>query len=301
MEPPAGPTPRGSRHSGAPSPSPFEPPPLTDKDLAAVISLVYRKSGITLHEGKRALVTARLQKRLRATGARTFSDYLKLVDRDKSGDELVELLDAIATNHTSFFRESEHFAFLKARVVPEWLGQNGAASHEPLHIWSAACSSGEEPYTLAVSLLQTLPERDHTRFRILASDLSTKALRAAEAGVYRIEKVRDLPIEVLRAYFEKGLGDQDGWARVQPQVKRQVDFRQINLLETGHVGRTFAAIFCRNVMIYFDRPAQQRVVANLEQHLKPGGYLFISHSESLNGITHGLRWVAPAVYQRRLS
>jgi len=301
MERPAGSASPGSRHSGAPSTSPFEPPPLTDKDLAAIISLVYRKSGITLHEGKRALVTARLQKRLRATGARTFSDYLKLVDRDESGDELVELLDAIATNHTSFFRESEHFAFLKTRIVPEWLAQNGAASPDPLQIWSAACSSGEEPYTLAMSLLQALPERDHTRFRILASDLSTKALRAAEAGLYRIEKVRDLPIEILRAYFEKGLGAQDGWARVQPQVRRPIEFRQINLLETGHVGRTFAAIFCRNVMIYFDRPAQQRVVANLEQHLKPGGYLFISHSESLNGITHGLRWVAPAVYQRRLS
>jgi chemotaxis protein methyltransferase CheR len=301
MERPAGPGSHGTRTSGVAGPSPFEPPPLTDKDLAAVISLVYRKSGITLHEGKRALVTARLQKRLRATGTRTFGEYLKLVDRDESGDELVELLDAIATNHTSFFREAEHFAFLKARVVPEWQAQAGTAAPEPLHVWSAACSSGEEPYTLAISLLQTLPERDHGRFRILASDLSTKALRAAEAGVYRIEKVRDLPIEILRAHFEKGLGAQDGWARVQPQVKRPIEFRQINLLETGHVGRSFAAIFCRNVMIYFDRPAQQRVVANLEQHLKPGGYLFISHSESLNGITHGLRWVAPAVYQRRLS
>jgi chemotaxis protein methyltransferase CheR len=283
--------------------SPFEPPPLTDKDMAAIISLVYRKSGITLHEGKRALVTARLQKRLRATGMRTFSEYLKLVDRDQSGDELVMLLDAIATNHTSFFREAEHFQFLKTRILPEWLATHGGAagSMETFDIWSAACSSGEEPYTLAISLLQTLPERERTRFRILASDLSTKALKAAEAGVYRIEKVRDLPIEILRAFFEKGLGAQDGWARVQPHVRRQVEFRQINLLETGQVGRTFPVIFCRNVMIYFDRSVQQRVVTNLEQQLKPGGYLFISHSESLNGITHGLRWVAPAVYQRRLS
>jgi len=281
--------------------SPFEPPPLTDKDLAAIIRLVYQKSGITLHEGKRALVTARLHKRLRATGTRTFSEYLKLVDGDHSGDELVMLLDAIATNHTSFFRESEHFAFLKQRVVPEWLAQAGASTIEPLDIWSAACSSGEEPYTLAISMLQGLPERDRGRFRILASDLSTKALRAAESGVYRIEKVRDLPIEILRAYFEKGLGAQDGWARVAPHVRRAVEFRQVNLLDVGQLGRTFSVIFCRNVMIYFDRQVQQRVVAALEQQLKPGGYLFISHSESLNGITHGLRWVAPAIYQRRLS
>ncbi len=281
--------------------SPFEAPPLTDKDLAAIIRLVYAKSGITLHEGKRALVTARLQKRLRATGTRTFGDYLKLVDSDRSGDELVMLLDAIATNHTSFFRENEHFTFLQQRIVPEWLAQAGASSIEPMDIWSAACSSGEEPYTLAISMLQALPERDRTRFRVLASDLSTKALRAAEAGVYRIEKVRDLPIEILRAYFEKGLGAQEGWARVQPHVRRQVEFRQVNLLDVGTLGRTFTAIFCRNVMIYFDRQVQQRVVAALEQQLKPGGYLFISHSESLNGITHGLRWVAPAIYQRRLS
>jgi chemotaxis protein methyltransferase CheR len=289
--------------SQALSASPFEPPPLTDKDLAAIISLVYRKSGITLHEGKRALVTARLQKRLRATGTRTFGEYLKLVDRDQTGDELVMLLDAIATNHTSFFREPEHFNVLTQRVIPEWLAAHSGAtgSFDHFDIWSAACSSGEEPYTLAMTLMQALPERERTRFRILASDLSTKALKTAEAGIYRIEKVRDLPIEVLRAYFEKGLGAQDGWARVQPQVKRTVEFRQINLLETGQVGRTFAVIFCRNVMIYFDRSVQQRVVANLEAQLKPGGYLFISHSESLNGITHGLRWVAPAVYQRRLS
>jgi chemotaxis protein methyltransferase CheR len=283
--------------------SPFEPPPLTDRDLAAIISLVYRKSGITLHEGKRALVTARLQKRLRATGARSFGEYLTLVDRDQSGDELVMLLDAIATNHTSFFREAEHFTFLRTRVLPEWLAAHAGAagSLESFDVWSAACSSGEEPYSLAITLLQAMPERERTRFRILASDLSTKALKTAEAGVYRIEKVRDLPIEILRAFFEKGLGPQDGWARVQAHVRRPVEFRQINLLEAGQVGRTFPVIFCRNVMIYFDRLVQQRVVANLEQQLKPGGYLFISHSESLNGITHGLRWVAPAVYQRRLS
>jgi chemotaxis protein methyltransferase CheR len=296
LDRPSGPVPHGSIAS------PFEPPPLSDRDLAAIISLVYRKSGITLHEGKRALVTARLQKRLRATGTRTFSEYLKLVEHDRSGDELVALLDAIATNHTSFFRENEHFELLKTKIVPEWLAAHGGpASHEPFDVWSAACSSGEEPYTLAMALLQAMPEKAQSRFRILASDLSTKALKTAEAGVYRIEKVKDLPIEILRAYFEKGLGAQDGWARVAPHVRRPVEFRQINLLETGIVGRTFAVIFCRNVMIYFDRSVQQRVVANLEAQLKPGGYLFISHSESLNGISHGLRWVAPAVYQRRLS
>jgi chemotaxis protein methyltransferase CheR len=150
-----------------------------------------------------------------------------------------------------------------------------------------------------MTLLDTLSERDRPRFRILASDMSTKALRAAEAGVYRLDKVQELPIETLRAHFERGLGEQEGWARVCAAVRRPIEFRQLNLLEITSLGRTFTMIFCRNVMIYFDRSVQQRVVSMLERHLKPGGYLFISHSESLNGITHGLQWVAPAVYQRR--
>jgi chemotaxis protein methyltransferase CheR len=277
-------------------PAALDGPVLTERDLSAIVRLVYEKSGITLHEGKRALITARLQKRLRASGTRSFSEYLRLVDTDASGTELVELLDAIATNHTSFFREPEHFAFLKSRVIPEFLKPGGI---EPLEVWSAACSTGEEPYTLAMTLLDTLPPQDRTRFRILASDMSTKALRAAEAAVYRLEKVQELPIETLRTHFERGLGEQTGWARVSPAVRRPVEFRQLNLLEIASLGRTFATIFCRNVMIYFDRPVQQRVVSMLERHLKPGGYLFISHSESLNGITHGLQWVAPAVFQRR--
>lgn len=276
------------------APAALDGPVLTERDLAAVVRLVYEKSGITLHEGKRALITARLQKRLRASGCRSFADYLRFVD--SSEPELVELLDAIATNHTSFFREPEHFAFLKSRVIPEWIKPG---SLEPFDIWSAACSTGEEPYTLAMTFQEALADRDRSRVRILASDMSTKALRAADAAVYRLEKVQELPIETLRAYFERGLGEQAGWARVQPAIRRQVEFKQLNLLEITSLGRTFATIFCRNVMIYFDRAVQQRVVSMLERHLKPGGYLFISHSESLNGIQHGMQWVAPAVFQRR--
>jgi chemotaxis protein methyltransferase CheR len=168
-------------------------------------------------------------------------------------------------------------------------------------VWSAACSSGEEPYTLAVSLFDSLPNADKTRFRILASDLSTKILRIAEQGVYKMERVENIPIETLRRHFERGMGAQEGLARINGTLRQRVEFRQLNLLEIGTLDRTFAVIFCRNVMIYFDRHVQQRVVSMLERHLRPGGYLFISHSESLNGVTHGLRWVAPAIYQRRTS
>jgi chemotaxis protein methyltransferase CheR len=239
-----------------------------------------------------------LQKRLRETGARTFAEYLTVVERDHTGSELVVLLDSITTNHTSFFREPEHFQFLTQTVVPEWTMTHPGT---PLEIWSAACSSGEEPYTLAVTLHDTLPNAEKTRFRILASDLSTKVLRIAEQGVYKMERVEGIPLETLRRHFERGMGAQEGLARVNTTLRQRVEFRQLNLLEIGSLDRTFAVIFCRNVMIYFDRQVQQRVVSMLERHLRPGGYLFISHSESLNGVTHGLRWVAPAIYQRRTS
>ncbi len=264
---------------------------LSDHDLTRIVRLVYDRSGITLHEGKRSLILARLQKRLRAHGLTSFTAYLKHVEADRSGDEIVALLDAIATNHTYFFREEQHFAFLVTRPLAEW---RAGSKDRPLQIWSAACSTGEEPYTIAMTLTDNAP----ADFRILASDLSTKALKSARAGVYKLQGVESLPRDVLRRHFERGLGAQEGLARVTAPIRQSVEFRNLNLLEIGDLNERFDVIFCRNVMIYFDKAVQQRVVSTLERHLRPNGYLFISHSESLNGVTHGLRWVAPAVYQR---
>lgn len=264
---------------------------LSDAELSRIVRLVYERSGITLHSGKRALVLARLQKRLRTGGFSSFREYLSHVESDTSGAEITALLDAIATNHTSFFREPQHFDFLRATVLP-------AASHGPIRIWSAACSSGEEPVTIAITLLDALDRSQHSRIRILASDLSTKALGIASSGVYKMERVAGIPLDILRRHFERGLGEQAGKARVAAHVRRLIEYRQLNFLDTSDVGERFEVIFCRNVMIYFDRDVQQRVVSLLERHLAPGGYLFISHSESLNGTSHGLKWVAPAIYQR---
>jgi chemotaxis protein methyltransferase CheR len=269
-------------------------PALSDRDLAFVVKLVYDRAGIRLHDGKRELVTARLQKRLRALGLGSYKEYLACLQQDASGDEMVAFLDAITTNHTYFFREEQHFAYLTAQVLPVLRARPG---RPPIEVWSAACSSGEEPYTLAITLADALPADED--FRIFASDLSTKVLATARGGVYKMDRVKGLPLDLLRRHFERGMGDQQGLARVGSHLRRRVDFAQLNLLEIGDLGRRFDVIFCRNVMIYFDRAVQQRVVAMLERHLRPGGYLFISHSESLNGISHGLRWVAPAVYQWR--
>jgi chemotaxis protein methyltransferase CheR len=270
-------------------------PALSDKELAFIVKLVYERAGIRLHDGKRELVTARLQKRLRHHGMRSYGSYLEYLQNDRSGEEMVAFLDAIATNHTYFFREPQHFDFLRDRIVPALAARPG---RPPLTIWSAACSTGEEPYTLAITLADASPAGPDG-FSMLASDLSTKALATARGGVYKLERVKDVPRETLRRHFERGMGPQEGLARVSGALRQRIEFAQLNLLEIGDLGRRFDVIFCRNVMIYFDRPVQQRVVSMLERHLQPGGYMFISHSESLNGISHGLKWLAPAVFQRR--
>jgi chemotaxis protein methyltransferase CheR len=266
---------------------------LGDLELTRIIRLVYARSGITLHEGKRALVEARLRKRLRALGCATFAEYLRYVESDATGQELSGLLDAIATKHTSFFREEQHFQFLETRVLPELRTRAGS-----IRVWSAACATGEEPVTLAMTLLEALPPVDHARLRLMASDLSRNALAIARAGVYRLERVTTVPRPLLRKYFERGLGAQAGLARVSAGLRNVIDYRQLNLLEIASLGEQFDVIFCRNVLIYFDRAVQQRVISMLERHLAPGGYLFIAHSESLNTLDHGLRWVAPAIYQQ---
>ncbi len=265
---------------------------LTDRDLRTLARLVYDRAGITLHDGKRALVTARLQKRVRAGGFGSFSAYVKFVEQDAGDDEIVALLDAIATNHTSFYREPQHFELLRDTVA-RGVGAQG------IDIWSAACSSGEEPYTIAMTMADALGAERAGGVRILASDLSTRVLATARAAVYRMDRVDGLPRDVLRRHFEQGLGAQEGLARVHPRRRALVTVARLNLLEVADLGRRFEVIFCRNVMIYFDRAVQQRVVTMLERHLAPGGWLFISHSESLNGIAHGLQWVAPAVYRRK--
>jgi chemotaxis protein methyltransferase CheR len=264
-------------------------PVLTDRELERIASLVYARAGITLHAGKRELVIARLQKRLRTLGLSSFDAYLRHVEADRSGAELTTLLDSIATNHTYFFREDQHFRYLVSDITAN------RPTGQTLRIWSAACSTGEEPYSIVMALHDAHPSMPT---RLLASDLSTKALRAATAGVYKLSAVETLATPLLRSYFERGMGEQAGLARVTNAVRQRIEFRRLNLLEIGDLGERFDVIFCRNVMIYFDQAVQQRVVTMLERHLAPGGHLFISHSESLNGVQHGLAWTAPAVYRR---
>ncbi len=267
---------------------------LSDRELDRIVRLVYDRSGITLHRGKRALVVARLHRVLKSGGFKSFSAYVRHVEGDPSGHELSMLLDAITTNHTSFFREDEHFNYLTDLVLPPLV-----AARRPVRVWCAACSTGQEPVSIAVSLLEAMPESQHRQIRLLASDISTKALKTASAGVYPARSAAGVPPSVLKAHFERGLGVDEGKLRIKTHLRRGIEYRRLNLIEIDSIDETFDVVFCHNVMIYFDKAVQQRVVAMLERHLAPNGYLFIAHSESLNGLSHGLKWMAPAVYQRR--
>jgi len=268
---------------------------LTSSDMRRISELVYAKSGIALRDSKRAMVMARLQKRLRHGGFASFADYLKHLEADRSGVELSAVLDAITTNHTSFFREVSHFNFLAAHVVPALLVRPPSRA---IAGWSAACSTGDEAYSIAVTLLDRVPIAQHDRIRLLASDLSQQAMETARTGVYPVGRVSQLPQATLRRHFERGIGEQEGLVRLNRSVRRLIEFRRLNLIEVDNLGTTFDFIFCRNVMIYFDCEARQRVVSMLERHLSPGGYLFLSHSEGLSEIAHGLRWCVPGVYRR---
>ena len=267
---------------------------LSDRDLTAILRLVYEKSGIALHRGKRALVAARLQRRVVQTGCATFGDYVRYLRSDATGVELTVLLDAIATHHTAFFREPQHFDYLARVVLPPLRAR---AERTPILGWSAACSSGEEPYTIAMTAWEQFGDDATHRVRLLASDLSTPVLERATKGVYRTERVADLPRSIVLKYFERSLPP-GNTVRVIDPLKRLIEFRQLNLLDPPPPGRPLDFIFCRNALIYFDRDTQQRVIQQLEARLAPGGHLFTSHSESLNSLSHALTWVAPAVYRR---
>ncbi len=273
-----------------------ESPPLSDRDLARIIRLVYEHSGITLHEGKRALIVARLQKRLHEGGFPSFRDYLRWVEADTTGQGIRSLVEAMATTHTSFFREPSHFEYLGGVALPAMLARAG---RRRLEGWCAACATGEEAYTIAMTLADRLGPDAASRVRLLASDLSTRALASARTAVYSADRVKQLPVSLVQAHFDKGLGAHQGLVRVSGRIRALVELRRINLLDIPPLGRAFDFIFCRNVLIYFDARVQQRVVTALERLLGPGGYLFVSHSESLMAVAHGLRPVAPAVYQRR--
>ena len=256
-------------------------------------TLIYNESGISLGEQKRSLLASRLSKRLRDLDLATFSDYYAKVTEDQTREEFTRMLDLISTNKTDFFREPKHFAFLRERIIPELEGA------KRIRIWSSACSSGEEPYTIAMTIFDTVRNPHEWEFKILASDLSTRVLAKAAMGTYEEERVRDVPPDVIRRHFLRGRGGSTGLLKVKPHLAEMIQFRRLNLMDDQFpIKSSLDLIFCRNVMIYFDRPTQETLVNKFHRYLKPGGYLFIGHSESLQWVRHPFKSLAPTIYQK---
>lgn len=255
-------------------------------------SLIFDTCGIFLTEQKEALISARISKRMRALRIADYGHYYHTVVSDKSGEELRELVNAISTNVTHYYREARHFDYL-GNLVRTW----SANGQRRLRIWCAACSTGEEPYTIAITALENM-ERP-LALDVVASDISTKVLQVAKFGVYKDSDVRSVPDALLRKYFQKGVGRAAQLYRVKQQVRDLVSFRQINLSTPPYpVDGQLDAIFCRNVMIYFAQDLRRNLVHHFEQMLRPGGYLFVGLAESLSGVHKNLTTVEPSVYRK---
>lgn len=263
-------------------------PELSPAEYQRVCKIAYERAGLAIPPGKEGLVRSRVSKRLREHRLSTFSAYLDLVERETSRDEMVKLIDLLTTNKTDFFREIAHFDFLLSKVVPARVA-HGA----PLRIWSAGCSSGEEPYTLSMVLHESLPPRYD--FRVLATDISTRIVAAAKKGHYAAQQLGDVSAARRTRWFAP---HPDGGGVVTPELRAPISFAHLNLMGPWPMSGPFDVIFCRNVMIYFDKPTVTKLVNRFYDLLAPGGYLFIGHSESLTSIQHRYNYVQPAVYEK---
>jgi len=269
-----------------------------DHQFARFQALVHREAGIWLSPVKKALLVGRLARRLRELGLGSYRRYYDLVREDPA--ELVHMLDCLTTNETHFFREPRHFAFLAEEVYPRWHAEALAGARpRSIRAWSAACSTGEEPYSLAMSLLRTFPPGSGWDIEILGTDLSTRALDRARAAVWPIAKAREIPAADLRAFMLRGVGSQSGRMRAGPEIRGLVRFARLNLNDASWPGLgTFDLVFCRNVLIYFAPATKEKVVGSLLRHVGPAGLLFLGHAESLSGMGHAVRSVLPTVYAR---
>jgi len=267
-------------------------PALNEREFEKISQLAYQHFGLDLSPDKQSLVAARLGKTLRELSLTSFQDYYNYVKADRTGAALAVMVDQLTTNHTSFFREPAHFQFLRKTVFPALL------TRSQIHIWSAACATGEEPYSIAMALLEESPRAAAAKVKIKATDISHRVLETARLGVYGKDRLSAIPLSMRNRYLLKLPGQPDNRRRFSDGVRSMIEFEHLNLLAAMPPRYLCSVIFCRNLMIYFDRSTQQRLVQRLSQHLEEGGYLFIGHSEGLASISHDLEYVCPATYKK---
>jgi chemotaxis protein methyltransferase CheR len=271
---------------------------ISGRDYKRLCDLIYAKAGIDLGTGKKTMLEVRIKRRLKDLELSSYSDYCDyLFGREGLKEEIVNLIDVVTTNKTDFFREPRHFSFLVDTALPELTA--GSLNGRPMLVWSAGCSTGEEPYTLAVVLSEYALTHPGFRFRILATDISTTVLAKAEKGVYAEEVAAPVPTPLKRKYFMRSREPGSNRLRVVPELRRLVEFRRLNFMDADYgISERADAIFCRNVIIYFDRPTQERILKKLSHHLLPGGYMFVGHAETLHDMDLPLIPVAPSLYRR---
>ncbi|NVF14505.1 CheR family methyltransferase [Vreelandella maris] len=260
---------------------------LTDADFKRIRELIYQRAGIVLAEHKREMVYSRLAKRLRHHGLTRFTDYLQRLERQPEAKEWEAFTNALTTNLTAFFREAHHFPLLAEHIKNK---------QDPVTIWCSAASTGEEPYSLAMTLLETLGAKA-SQAKVIATDIDTDALARARAGVYPLEQVRKLDEVRVKRFFQKGTGNHAGFARIRPEVSALVEFQPLNLLAPQWpIKGLFDAVFCRNIMIYFDKDTQSKILKRFAPLMKPDGLLFAGHSENFSYISDAFKLRGQTVY-----
>jgi chemotaxis protein methyltransferase CheR len=260
--------------------------------------LIYSETGIWLGNSKTALLCGRLFRRLRALEITSLQAYYECVAQPDQREERARMIDAITTNETRFYREARQFEFLVQRVFPRWRDEADRGSRSgKVRIWSAGCSSGEEPYTLAMLLARHLPEEQGWDVRILASDISNRVLEKARKGIYPIARSAEIPKDMLHSFMLRGLAERQSEMKVRVEIQQVVDFRRLNIVQEPElIDGPFDAILCRNVLIYFDAVSKQTAVTNLARHLIDGGLLFVGHAENLHSVSSELRSLEPTIY-----
>lgn len=273
-------------------------PKISDREFALFQKLIDQETGIYLGPTKRALLVARLVGRLRELRLDSFGAYYRHVLDSSNEQERTRMLDRISTNETRFFREPKHFDFLEKQVFPAWRRQAASAERgQRIRVWSAGCSSGEEPYSLAMILRRHFPVAEGWTTEIVATDLSARALQQAQAAVWPLEQAKEIPPKCLKAFMLKGTGSQAGTMRAGREIRSLVRFERLNLNEEPYpLQGLFDLIFCRNVLIYFRPESKRRVVSHLLDLLAPHGYFFLGHAETLSGLTNRVRTISSAVY-----
>ncbi|WP_066630239.1 CheR family methyltransferase [Labilibacter marinus] len=272
---------------------------LSEKDFEAFSNFIYSEFGIKMPPVKRVMLQGRLLKRIRQLNMKTYSEYKDyLFSSEGQKEEIFNFLNVVTTNKTDFFREPVHFDFLKSSVLPEY---SNKGINEPFKIWSAGCSSGEELYTISMTLNEYKAEHRSFSFSMLGTDISQNVLTKAAKGIYASSKVDIVPLELKKKYLLKSKDKENPTIKVRPELQSNLRLKYLNLMDSSYsnINETFDVVFCRNVLIYFDRKTQESVINKLSMHLKPGGYFFIGHSESLTGMDVPLEHIKPTIFRKK--